>query len=101
MSIALLVLATCVAVAAEVLLTRANPGVRLPLWLGQQPPRYPVRALVMRSLAIGLAVLGAITLDGHIGSASWLDVLLIVAAFLPALLVRLVQNGRVPAHPAQ
>ena len=99
MSIALLVLATCVAVAAEVLLTRANPGVRLPLWLGQQPPRYQVRALVMRALAIGLAVLGAITIDGHIGSASWLDVLLIVAAFLPALLVRLVQNGRVPAQP--
>ena len=80
-------------------MTRANPGVRLPLWLGQQPPRYPVRALVMRALAIGLAVLGAITIDGHIGSASRLDVLLIVAAFLPALLVRLVQNGRVPAQP--
>jgi len=53
----------------------------------------------MRALAIGLAVLGAITIDGHIGSASRLDVLLIVAAFLPALLVRLVQNGRVPAQP--
>jgi len=53
----------------------------------------------MRFLAIGSAVLGAITFDGHIGSASWLDVLLILAVFLPALLVRLVQNGRVPAQP--
>ena len=98
MSIALLVLAACAAVAAEVLLTRANPGARLPLWLGQ-PPRYPTRARVMRGLAIGSAVLGAITLDGHIGSASWWDVLLILAVFLPALLVRLVQNGREPAQP--
>ena len=99
MSIALLVLAACAAVAAEVLLTRANPGARLPLWLGQPPPRYPARAVVMRILAIGSAVLGAITFDGHIGSASWSDGLLILAAFLPALLVRLVQNGRVPAQP--
>jgi len=53
----------------------------------------------MRFLAIGSAVLGAITFDGHIGSASWLDVLLILAVFLPALLVRLVRNGRVPAQP--
>jgi hypothetical protein len=98
MSIALLVLATCAAAASEVLLTRANPGARLPLWLGR-PPRYPTGARVLRGLAAGSAVLGAITLDGHIGSASWWGVLLIFVVFLPALLVRLVQNGRVPAQP--
>jgi hypothetical protein len=98
MSIVLFVLAACAAAASEVLLTRANPGVRLSLWLGR-PPRYPTAARVLRGLAGGSAVFAAISLDGRIGSASWWGVLLVVVAFLPALLVRLVQNGRMPAQP--
>ncbi|HZW44240.1 MAG TPA: hypothetical protein VFF32_07610 [Dermatophilaceae bacterium] len=94
MSIVLFVLAACAAVASEVLLTRANPGVRLPLWRGQQP-LYPTAARVLRGLAGGTAVFAAISFNDHF--ASWWGVLLIVVVFLPALLVRLVQNGRVPA----
>jgi hypothetical protein len=100
MSIVLFVLAACAAAASEVLLTRANPGVRLPVWLGR-PPRYPTAARVLRGLACGSAVFAAISLDGRIGPASWSGVLLIVVAFLPAFLLRRVQNGRIPAQPVR
>ncbi|MEO8556720.1 MAG: hypothetical protein ABI474_08620 [Actinomycetota bacterium] len=100
MSIVLFVLAACAAAASEVLLTRANPGVRLAVWW-RQPPRYPTAARVLRGLAGGSAVFAAISLDGHIGSASWWGVLLVVVAFLPALLVRLVQNSRALSQPVR
>jgi len=100
MSIVLFVLAACAAAASEVLLTRANPGVRLPVWLGR-PPRYPTAARVLRGLALGSAIFAAISLDGRIGPASWSGVLLIVVAFLPAFLLRRVQNGRIPAQPVR
>ena len=100
MTLFLVVLAAYMAVASEYLLTRANPGVRLPLWRGR-PPCNPTSARVLRGLALGSAVFAAISLDGRIGPASWSGVLLIVVAFLPALLVRLVQNARVPAQPVR
>jgi len=96
MSIVLFVLAACAAVASEVLLTRANPGVRLPLWRGR-PPRYPTAARALRGLAGGSAVFAAISLDGRIGPVSWWEVVLIVVVFLPAVFFRLLQNARVPA----
>jgi len=99
MSIVLFVLAACAAVASEVLLTRANPGVRLPLWRGR-PPRYPTAARVLRGLAGGSAVFAAISLDGRIGPASR-GVLFIVVVFLPAVFFRLLQNARVPAQPVR
>jgi len=98
MSIVLFVLAACAAAASEVLLTQANPGVRLPVWWGR-PPRYPTAARVLRGLAVGSAVLSAISLDGRIGPATWWGVLMVFGAFLPALLVRLLQNSRVPSQP--
>ncbi len=96
MSTILFVLAACAAVASEVLLTRANPGVRLSLWRGR-PPRYPTAARVLRGLALGSAIFAAIGLDGRVGPVSWWSVLLIVVAFLPAVFFRLLQNARVPA----
>jgi hypothetical protein len=97
MSIVLFVLAACAAAASEVLLTRANPGVRLPVWLGR-PPRYPTAARVLRGLAVGLALFGSISLTDRIG---WWGVLLIAAVLLPAFLVRRVQNARNPAQPVR
>jgi hypothetical protein len=93
MSIVLFVLAACAAATSEVLLTRANPGMRLPIWLGR-PPRYPTAARVLRGLALGLVLFGSISLTDRIG---WWGVPLIVAVLLPAFVVRLVQNGRIPA----
>jgi hypothetical protein len=98
MTLYLVVLAACMAVASEYLLTRANPGVRLPLWRGR-PPCNPTSARVLRGLALGSAIFAAISLDGRIGPASWWGVALIVGVFLPAFLVRLVQNSRVRAQP--
>jgi len=56
---------------------------------------------VLRGLALGSAIFAAISLDGRIGPASWSGVLLIVVAFLPAFLLRRVQNGRIPAQPVR
>jgi len=94
MAILLFVLAACAAATCEVLLTRANPGVRLSVWRGR-PPRYPTAARVLRGLAGGFAVLGAITLDDHI--ARWWGVVLVVVVFLPAIFYRFLQNSREPA----
>ena len=100
MTLFLVVLAAYMAVASEYLLTRANPGVRLPLWRGR-PPCNPTSTRVLRGLALGSAIFAAISLDGRIGPASWSGVLLIVVAFLPAFLLRRVQNGRIPAQPVR
>jgi len=96
MTLFLVVLAACMAVASEYLLTRANPGVRVPLWR-KRPPCNPTSARVLRGLALGSAIFAAIGLDGRIGPASWWGVALIVVAFLPAVFFRLLQNARVPA----
>src|SRR5450759_4395253 len=56
MTLFLVVLAACMAVASEYFLTRANPGVRLPLWRGR-PPCNPTSARVLRGLALGSACL--------------------------------------------
>ena len=96
MTLFLVVLAACMAVASEYLLTRANPGVRLPLWRGR-PPCNPTSARVLRGLAGGSAVFAAINPSDDI-AWRW-GVALIVGVFLPALLVRLVQNSRVRAQP--
>ena len=93
MSIVLFVLAACAAVASEVLLTRANAGVRLSLWRGR-PPGYPTAASTARGLAMFLALSGSISLTDRIG---WWGVVPIVVVFLPAGFFRLLQNSRVPA----
>jgi len=92
MSIVLFVLAACAAVASEVLLIRANPGVRLPF--RGAPPREPVSARIARGLAVFLALFGSISLTDRIG---WWGVVLMVVVFLPAVVFRLLQNARVPA----
>lgn len=98
MTVALFLLAACSASACEVLVTRANPGVHLPVWWGQ-PPRYPTKARVVRGLAGGSAILAAITLDDHV--AWWWGVVLVVGAFLPAFFYRLHQNSRETVRSAR
>src|SRR5664280_433519 len=53
----LIVLAASMAAAAEVLLTQANPGVRLPL-LWEKPPVHPVEVRILTSAESGSAFLG-------------------------------------------
>lgn len=72
---------------------------RTPSALAGATTSLPDGGQSLEGLAGGSAVFAAISLDGHIASASWWGVLLIFVVFLPALLVRLVQNGRVPAQP--
>ena len=93
MTVVLFVLAACLAVGAEVMLTRANPRLRLSLW--REAPLTPMAARVLTGLAIGLALFGAITLGDQI--AWWWGPPLIGGAFLPAALLRLLHNAREPA----
>ena len=94
MSVVLFVLAACLMTAGQVLMTRANPGVRLPLW--RVPPRDPTSAKVARGLAIGMALFGTINLDE--GIAIWWGMAMMVAAVTAPLgLRRLLQGRREPA----
>ena len=93
MSVVMFLLAGFLAAAAEVLVTRANPGLRLSLWRGE-PPRTPMAARVLTGLAIGLALFGAINLGDPV--AWWWGPVFIAGAFLPAVLLRLLHNAREP-----
>jgi hypothetical protein len=90
------VLAACMMTAAQVLLARANPGIRLPLW--GSPPRDPASSKTARGLAVGLALFGAINLGDQI--AWWWGLALLVAALaLPVGLFQLLQSVREPTQP--
>lgn len=91
LGVVLLVLAACMMAAHEVLLTRANPGVRLPLWgRPSETPRTPTAAKVYIGLAVGSAIIGATSLDAassdHIGW--WWAVLVGAVLILPPILKR-------------
>jgi len=97
MAIVLFVLAACLFAAAEVQLTRANPGVRLSLW--RKAPRTPSSVRVLWGFGGFSAVFAAINPSDHL--AWWWGVALIVGASLPAVALRLLQNGREPAPQAR
>jgi hypothetical protein len=91
LGVVLLVLAACMTAAHEVLLTRANPGVRLPLWgKPSETPRTPTAAKVLIGLAVGSAIVGATSLDAaspdHIGW--WWAVLVGAVVIMPPILTR-------------
>ena len=58
----------------------------------------------MRGLALFSALIGVISFNDHVAGGWWRATLsggvLIVAAFLPAIAYRRLQNGRVPAQSA-
>ena len=86
LGVVLLVLATCMSAVVEVLLTRANPGVRLPI-LGKssEPQLTPTAARVFSGLTVVLAVFGAAALNA---SFWWGAVLVFAVVALPRLLIR-------------
>ena len=77
--------------ASEVLLTRANPGLRMPL-CGKysEPPRTPTAARVLFGLGAGVAILGAASLDAaspdEIGW--WWGAVALAVGTLPGILIR-------------
>jgi hypothetical protein len=86
LGVVLLILAACMSAAAEVLQTRANPGVRLPFWgKSSEPIRTPTAARVCIGLTIFSAVFGTAALDT---SFWWHAVLLLAVVALPILLIR-------------
>jgi len=85
MVLALFVLAACFYAARQVVLIRANPGVKVPLWWGQ-PEKTPVASRILTALAVLAVFLGFINRPDRINL--WLAlalsaVLLSVALFLP------------------
>jgi hypothetical protein len=93
LGVLLLVLAMSTNVAAEVLLTRANPGVRLPLWgKPSEPPRTPSAARVLSGLCMVSALLGVASLSAARVSDDivwwWGAVLVGVVVSVPGVLTR-------------
>lgn len=91
LGVVLLVLAASMTAASEVVLTRANPGVSLPLWGKPLEPNRPNVIRVLTGLAVGSAFLGSITLDAgddaHI--VWWAGAALVGAAVsFPGIIIR-------------
>jgi hypothetical protein len=85
LGVVLLVLAACMSAAIEVVLTRANPGVRLPVWgKSSEPPLTPTAAKVFSGLTAVLGVLGLAALDA---SFWWGAVLVITVVGVPRFLI--------------
>jgi hypothetical protein len=86
LGVVLLVLAACMSAAIEVVLTRANRGVRLPVWgKSSEPPLEPTAARVFSGLTVVLGVLGLAALDA---SFWWGAVVVIAVVALPRILIR-------------
>lgn len=85
MVLALFILAALLYAARQVLLIRANRGVKVPLWWGQ-PENVPMASRILTALAVVAVILGAINLPDQIPLWSGLAlgaVLLSVALLLP------------------
>ncbi|NAZ83911.1 hypothetical protein GTR02_19040 [Kineococcus sp. R8] len=91
----LLVLAATASAAAGLVLARANPDARLPLWGG--PPRRPRTYFVAYTATIVFMITAAQGLARAIGDVAWL--LAVVAALVPLLVVTTVHNRRLPRRP--
>jgi hypothetical protein len=90
MVLALFVLAACLYAARQVLLIRANPGVKIPLWWGQ-PENVPAASRILTLLAVVAVFVGAINRPDRINLWAGIAlgaVLLSVALFLPIGIVR-------------
>jgi hypothetical protein len=90
MVLALFSLAACLYAARQVLLIRANRGVKVPLWWGQ-PERVPTASRILTALAVVAVFLAAINRPDRVNL--WLAlalgaVLISVAIFLPIGIVQ-------------
>jgi hypothetical protein len=94
MVLALFVLGACLYAARQVLLIRANRGVKVPLWWGQ-PEHMPVASRVLTLLAVVAVFVGAINRPDRINLWWGLAigaVLLSVALFLPIGIVHVLDG---------
>lgn len=85
------VLGALVLAVAELRMARANTGERIPAWRGARV--RPARAIALRALGAGLAVLGVTLAATDTGSV----LILSIVVWLPMLVLHAVHNRRVAA----